>query len=170
MIKAIIGWFSSALGGGKGVVLKILLLGAGKAIAKDIMDVENQKKALEFVKELRARTDLTGAEKAKLFNRKFLKWAAAGGKAIASSVVNCLREMAVVAVKTETPDAEDKAPAEEAPAREAAAEDAEPAAKRGRKSENKPESGRKTRGKKAPASGKKAPGRPRKASRRVRRA
>jgi len=65
------------------------------------MDPVNQKKAYDFVKELRLRTDLTNAEKAVLFNKKMLEWAKAAGKIMASSVVNCLREMAVNALKAE---------------------------------------------------------------------
>lgn len=84
-----------------GILVRLLLLSAGKTVLKDLVDTENQKKAYEFVKELNARTDLTNQQKAALFNAKFLVWAKLGGKAIALSVVNCLREMAVNAVKAE---------------------------------------------------------------------
>ncbi len=84
-----------------GILVRLLLLGAGKAVVKDLSNTENQKKAYEFVKELNQKTDLTNSEKAALFNEKFLVWTKAGGKAIAISVVNCLREMAVNALKAE---------------------------------------------------------------------
>ena len=84
-----------------GILVRLLLLSAGKTVLKDLTNTENQKKAYEFVKELNTRTDLSNAQKAKLFNEKFLAWAASGGKAIALSIVNCLREMAVNAVKAE---------------------------------------------------------------------
>lgn len=84
-----------------GVLVRLLLLGASKAVIKDLSNTENQRKAYEFVKELNQRTDLTNSEKAALFNEKFLAWAKAGGKAIALSIVNCLREMAVNALKAE---------------------------------------------------------------------
>lgn len=84
-----------------GILVRLLLLSAGKTVLKDLLNTEHQKKAYEFVKELRGRDDLTNQQKAKIFNEKFLAWAKAGGKAIALSVVNCLREMAVNAVKSE---------------------------------------------------------------------
>ena len=84
-----------------GVIVRIILMRAGKTVLKDLLNVQNQKRAYEFVKELNKRDDLTGAEKAKLFNQKFAIWAATGGKKIKESVVNCLREMAVAALKAE---------------------------------------------------------------------
>ena len=84
-----------------GILIRLLLLSAGKTVLKDLLNTEHQKKAYEFVKELNGRTDLTTQQKAKLFNEKFIAWAKASGKEIALSVVNCLREMAVNALKSE---------------------------------------------------------------------
>ena len=53
------------------------------------------------MKELSRREDLTGPQKAAEFNKKFSMWLAAGGKAVSKSIVNCLREWAVAALKTE---------------------------------------------------------------------
>ena len=84
-----------------GMLLEILLLRASSAIAKEILDKDNQKMAYEFVKALNARTDITNKEKAKIFNEQMLDWAKKIGKKMNESVVNCLRELAVNALKSE---------------------------------------------------------------------
>ena len=66
------------------------------------MNVENQKKAYEFVKSLHNDTTKTNMEKAQVFNLKMLDWAKREGKNISDSVINCLRELAVNAIKSET--------------------------------------------------------------------
>ena len=84
-----------------GVLLAIFAKKAVVPVIAEIVDPENQKKAYEFVKELRLRTDLTNKEKAALFNKQMLEWAKKAGKILADSVVNCLRELAVNALKAE---------------------------------------------------------------------
>ena len=84
-----------------GILVRILLINTGTKIAAEILNVENQKKAFEFVKELNARTDLSNAEKAKLFNKKMLEYAKKTGKILTDSILNCLRELAVNAFKAE---------------------------------------------------------------------
>ena len=66
------------------------------------MNVENQRKAYEFVKSLHNDTTKTNMEKAQVFNLKMLDWAKREGKNIGDSVINCLRELAVNAIKSET--------------------------------------------------------------------
>lgn len=94
-------WFKVKFAVKLGKLLKILLRNAVLTIAAEILDEENQKKAYQFVKELNLRTDLTNAQKAKVFNKQMLEWAKKAGKVFSTSVVNCLRELAVSAVKTE---------------------------------------------------------------------
>lgn len=84
-----------------GVLVRILLIKSGTTLAAEILDVKNQKKAIEFVRELNSNTEMTNTQKAKEFNKKMLHWAAEVGKKMTASVVNCLREMAVNAVKIE---------------------------------------------------------------------
>lgn len=84
-----------------GLLLQIMLAKAAVAGIKEILDPDNQKKAYDFVKELKA-SDMSNLEKAKAFNKKMLKWAKSVGKVMGESVINCLREMAVNAVKAET--------------------------------------------------------------------
>ena len=89
-----------------GVLLKILLTKATAKISSMFIDQinnkENQRKAYEYVKELYARDDLSNSEKAKLFNQKMLEWAKnVAKKSLNDCVINCLRELAVIAVKSE---------------------------------------------------------------------
>ena len=84
-----------------GVLVRLLLINTGSLVAKDILNPENQKKALEFVKELHNREDLTNKEKAAEFNKKMLDFAKKSGKVLGESVINCLREFAVNAFKVE---------------------------------------------------------------------
>lgn len=75
---------------------------AQKALAPavaQIADPENQMKAYEFVRELSLRKDMTNREKAEAFNLKMLDWAGRVGRVLAESAVNCLRELAVNALK-----------------------------------------------------------------------
>ena len=74
---------------------------ATKSLAKEIFNRENQQKAYEFVKELHANKELSNSEKALAFNKKMGEWALKCGKVLAGSVINCLREMAVNALKDE---------------------------------------------------------------------
>ena len=102
MFAKIISIFTSMFKRNKiGMLIEILLLRAGSTIAKEILDKDNQKIAYEFVKALNARVDITSKEKAKLFNEQMLDWAKKLGKKMNESVVNCLRELAVNALKSE---------------------------------------------------------------------
>ena len=102
MFTILLHWLASIFTAEKiGVLVRIILMRAGKTVLRDLLNVKNQLRAYEFVKELNKRDDLTNKEKAKLFNQKFAMWAATGGKKIKESVINCLREMAVAAVKAE---------------------------------------------------------------------
>ena len=84
-----------------GLLLQIMLAKAAVAGIKEILDPDNQKKAYDFVKELKD-SDMSNSEKAKAFNKKLVKWAESVGKVMGESVINCLRDMAVNAVKAET--------------------------------------------------------------------
>lgn len=85
-----------------GKLLKILILRASSIAAKEILDKQNQEVAYNFVKTLNARDDLTNFEKAKIFNEQMLVWAKKLGKEMSESAINCLRELAVNALKCET--------------------------------------------------------------------
>lgn len=85
-----------------GKLLKILILRATSVAAKEILDKQNQETAYNFVKALNARDDLTNAEKAKIFNEQMLIWTKKLGREISESAINCLRELAVNALKCES--------------------------------------------------------------------
>jgi len=91
-----------------GVLITIILSKAASTVVKDIMNKENQQKAYDFVKELNDNTEMTNAQKAKVFNKKMAEWAANEGKKMAESVINCLRELAVNALKAEIESKENK--------------------------------------------------------------
>lgn len=78
-----------------------LLKTSASTIFRALADKENNKKAYEFVKELNARTDIGGIEKAKIFNQKMLEWAKSVGRDLKESTINCLREFAVSVIKSE---------------------------------------------------------------------
>lgn len=100
MLAALWSWFVGLFTKEKIGILFIMLFKAGlSAVAEQIADLQLQKKALEFVKELAIRDDLTGREKAELFNEKMLEHAKTLGKTLCESVINCLRELAVNALK-----------------------------------------------------------------------
>lgn len=74
----------------------------GKAsVVKQIADLENQRKALEFAKKLHRRKDYTDYEKAQVFNLQMLDWAKTFNKTLTDCSINCLRELAVVSLKAE---------------------------------------------------------------------
>ena len=87
-----------------GILLNIIFTKASSVVIKDILDPENQKKAYEFVKELHNRTDISNKVKAKEFNKMMIRQLKKEGKEICESVINCLRELAVNAIKTELND------------------------------------------------------------------
>lgn len=84
-----------------GILLSILFSKAGSTVLKDIFNPDNQKKAYEFVKKLHYRDDISNSEKAKEFNKMMVNQLKIEGKNVCDSVINCLRELAVNAVKTE---------------------------------------------------------------------
>ena len=95
-------WFVSLFTKEKIGILFLLLFKSGaSAVAVQIADLDLQKKALEFVRELAKRDDLTNTEKAKIFNEKLLEYGKLLGKTLCESVINCLRELAVNALKAE---------------------------------------------------------------------
>ena len=101
-MTAIWAWVKSLFTAKKvGVLLAIFAKKAVVPVIAEIADPENQKKAYGFVKDLRFRTDLTNKQKAALFNEQMLEWAKKAGKILVDSVVNCLRELAVNAIKAE---------------------------------------------------------------------
>ena len=102
ILSALWAWFLGLFTKEKIGILFILLFKAGaSAVAAEIADINLQQKALDFVRELAARDDLSNAEKAKLFNQKLGEYALKIGKTIGESVINCLRELAVNALKAE---------------------------------------------------------------------
>jgi len=80
-------------------LLKVLMEGLSGDDLDVIKDKELGAKAIQFVKELNERTDLTGSEKAKIFNEKMLAYLKKVGKVVAVFAINLLRELAVTAVK-----------------------------------------------------------------------
>lgn len=101
-MAAVWAWFKSLFTAKKiGVLLAIFAKKAVAPVIAEIADPDNQRKAYEFVKDLRLRTDLTNKQKAALFNEQMLEWAKKAGKILADSAVNCLRELAVNALKAE---------------------------------------------------------------------
>ena len=102
MLAALWAWFIGLFTKEKIGVLFILLFKAGfSAVAQQIADLQLQKKALEFVRELAKRDDISNREKAAIFNEKMSEYAKKLGKVLCESVVNCLRELAVNALKAE---------------------------------------------------------------------
>lgn len=95
-------WISSLFPKSKiGVIFSLLFARATTTFAKEVLDPTNQKVAYDFVKALHNDDSMTNAEKAKVFNQQMLKWAKQVNKKIADSVINCLRELAVNALKAE---------------------------------------------------------------------
>ena len=84
-----------------GVLTKIIFQAVGSVFVSAILNKEFQQTAYNFVKELHNRKDLTNIQKAELFNQKFLTWCIERGKEVKESVINCLREWAVIALKSE---------------------------------------------------------------------
>lgn len=102
MLAALWAWFVSLFTVEKIGILFLLLFKSGaSAIASYIADKKLQQKALDFVRELAGRDDLTNGEKARRFNEKMLAYGKTLGKVLGDSVINCLRELAVNALKAE---------------------------------------------------------------------
>lgn len=102
MLASLWAWFVGLFKSEKVGILFVLLFKSGvSVIASEIADPKLQQKALEFVRELALRDDLTNAGKALLFNKKLFAYAETLGKKLTESVLNCLRELAVNALKAE---------------------------------------------------------------------
>lgn len=102
MLSALWAWFVGLFTKEKIGILFIMLFKSGvSAVAQQIADLQLHKKALAFVKELAARDDITNKEKAAIFNEKMLEYSKKIGKTLCESVINCLRELAVNALKAE---------------------------------------------------------------------
>lgn len=84
-----------------GVIFQKLLANSAAKFASEIFNKDNQQKAYEFVKELATDSKLSNAEKALKFNEKMFDWGKKVGKILENSIINCLREMAVTALKDE---------------------------------------------------------------------
>lgn len=85
-----------------GIIFQKIFSDVKTKVINDISDPENQKKAIEFVKELSQRKDYTSKEKLEFFNLKMEVYAKDMKKELSNSAINCLREMALVAIKSET--------------------------------------------------------------------
>ena len=83
----------------KSEIYTILLGNLNAPELKELQDADIMNKAWEFVKELHVRTDLTGSEKAKLFNEKLSYWGKKVGKVIGTMSLNIVREVAYAALK-----------------------------------------------------------------------
>lgn len=95
-------WLVSLFTRDKVGILFLMLFKSGLSdVASQIADLQLQQKALEFVRQLAKREDLTNAKKATLFNQMLFEYAAKIGKVVCESVLNCLRELAVNALKAE---------------------------------------------------------------------
>lgn len=102
MLAALWAWFVGLFTKERiGILFLMLFKSGASAIAAQIADLELQRKALDFVRELHARTDIGNAEKARIFNDKMSKYGKILGKTLCDSVINCLRELAVNALKAE---------------------------------------------------------------------
>lgn len=102
MLAALWAWFVGLFTKEKIGILFLLLFKSGiSAVAAQISDLNLQRKALEYVKELAKRDDLDNFQKAKEFNKKMAEYGLKLGKVLCESVINCLRELAVNALKAE---------------------------------------------------------------------
>ena len=105
MFKKFWNWFINLFkkSGGKDLVSQLVEnIGSndGKTDLGSIVDPNIGEKAIEYVKELNERTDMTGAEKAAEFNKKLASWALKTfGKVLSTALINLVREIAVNLVK-----------------------------------------------------------------------
>lgn len=98
IINAIKTFFSNEI---VGIIFQKLFNNVKTALIKELSDPENQRKAYTFVKELASRNDMTSKEKMETFNLKMLVYAKDHGKKLSDSMINCLRELALAAIKNE---------------------------------------------------------------------
>ena len=88
-----------------GVLIRMLFAHIGKHLADQILNPDNQAKAYEFAKEVAAQDGMTNDQKAQAFNEKMREYAKSVEKPLSECAINCLRELAVSAVKGEQPGA-----------------------------------------------------------------
>ena len=102
MLAALWKWFLSLFTKQKIGILFLLLFESGvSAVGKEIADNRLHEKAFEFVKELDARKDISTLAKAQLFNKQMIAYGKQLGMTLCESVINCLRELAVNALKAQ---------------------------------------------------------------------
>ena len=102
MLASLWAWFVGLFTKEKIGILFVMLFKAGvSAVGQQIADQKLHMKAFEFVKELAQRTDITSKAKAVIFNQKMLEYSKKMGIVLCESVINCLRELAVNALKAQ---------------------------------------------------------------------
>ena len=79
--------------------LNIIVSNLSSPELKELCDADLMNKAWEFVKELHIRTDLTGKEKAEIFNKKLIEYGKKVGKVVAALSCNIIREVTYTALK-----------------------------------------------------------------------
>lgn len=99
MWSSIWNWIKSFFKSNKQDILTIILSNLNSPELKELCDQDIKNKAFEFVKELWNNNELTGMQKAALFNEKLIAYAKKVGKAIAPAMINLLRELAYMALK-----------------------------------------------------------------------
>jgi len=92
-------WLKSFFVSNKQDILAIILQNLNSDLLKELNDTDIKAKAFEFVKELHKRDDISGLEKARIFNEKLLEYGKKVGKIIAPHMLNLLRELAYMALK-----------------------------------------------------------------------
>ena len=103
MLANLWAWFVGLFSKEKIGILFVMLFKAGSSgIGRLLADVDLHQKALKFVRELALRDDLTNKEKAALFNERLLAYGKQIGTDLCESVINCLRELAVNALKSQS--------------------------------------------------------------------
>jgi len=80
-------------------IFNILMTNCDSPELQELRDADIMNRAWELVKALHVRTDLTGSEKAAIFNRELAKWGAKVGKVIGTMALNIVREVAYAALK-----------------------------------------------------------------------
>lgn len=102
MLKAVWNWFLGLFTKEKiGILFKLLFKSGVSVIAQAIADRQLQQKALDYARELSQRKELSSTDRAAEFNKKMAAYGTQIGKGIGESVINCLRELAVNALKAE---------------------------------------------------------------------
>ena len=99
MLLKVWNWIKSFFKSNKKDILAIILQNLDNPELKELCDTDIKNKAFQFVKELHNRKDLTGSQKAKIFNDKLLEYAKKVGKVIAPVMLNLLREIAYMALR-----------------------------------------------------------------------